>query len=252
MSLKNKTIIVTGAASGMGYATVKKLADIGAIVYACDVNFDKLKNIMNYSNNIRIIECDISSSSQCDNMIQKVVAEQAALDGIVNFAGVIKRTGILECTDEEFDFVMKINVNGCFYLTRAAAKAMLKKGKGSIVNVSSIWSNIGASGVLAYCASKGAVSQITRSAALDLAGTGIRVNEIRPGETNTPMLASERKTKFDKKDIEKKLKEIALSIPEKRLAEPSEMADAAIFLLSDASSYMQGSHLTVDGGYSAQ
>ena len=252
MSLKNKIIIVTGAASGMGYATVKKLVDIGAIVYACDVSSKGLENVTSYSKNIKTIKCDISSSSDCNEMIQEVVSAQGKLDGIVNFAGVIKRTGILECTDEEFDFVMRINVNGCFYLTRAAAKAKLVNGKGSIVNVSSIWSSIGASNVLAYCASKGAVSQITRSAALDLAGSGIRVNEIRPGETNTAMLASEREGTFGREDLEKKLKEIALTIPKKRLAEPSEMADAAIFLLSDASSYVQGSHITVDGGYTAQ
>ncbi len=251
MSLEDKIIIVTGAASGMGKATVFKLHELGSFVYACDLNADGLIEFKELERVVRI-PLNISSSEQCDGLIKKVISEKEHLDGLVNFAGVIKRTGILECTDEEFDFVMKTNVYGCFYMVQATARAMIKQGSGSIVNISSIWSDIGARGVLAYCTSKGAVSQITRSAALDLAGTGVRVNEIRPGETNTPMLASERNAEFSPADVEKKLTEIAITIPEKRLAKPEEMADAAIFLLSDKSSYMQGASLTVDGGYSAQ
>ncbi|WP_335965476.1 SDR family oxidoreductase [Galbibacter sp. PAP.153] len=248
---KNKTILVTGAASGMGKAMVKKLVDKGARVYACDWNENGLAEFLE-SSNISVIKLDVSSSSACNAVAEQIVKERGRLDGMVNFAGVIKRTGILDCTDEDFDYVMKVNVYGTFYLTRAIAQVMLRQGSGSIVNVSSVWSTIGASGVLAYCTSKGAVSQLTRSSALDLAGTGVRINEIRPGETNTAMLASERKGTFTKEDIAKKLKEIAVSIPEKRLADPEEMANAALFLLSDESSYIQGSSITVDGGYSAQ
>jgi len=250
MSLSGKIIIVTGAASGMGRATVEKLLSEKAIVYAVDWNEAVLKNVCE-RNEAHPITCDISKSQSCNRLIDKVVENEGRLDGIVNFAGVLKRTGILDCTDEEFDFVMNINTKGCFYLTRAVARIMEKQGSGSIVNVSSIWSDIGAKGVLAYCASKGAVSQITRCAALDLAGTGVRVNEVRPGETNTPMLASERGKDFTQEDINNKLKEIAATIPEKRLADPEEIANAAIFLLSDDSSYIQGSHITVDGGYTA-
>lgn len=241
---------MTGAASGMGKATVEKLLSEKAVVYAVDWNEAVLKKAFEMTE-VHPIMCDISKSQTCDGLIDKVVNNEGRVDGIVNFAGVLKRTGILDCTDEEFDYVIDINTKGCFYLTRAVARKMVKQGSGSIVNVSSIWSDVGAKGVLAYCASKGAVSQITRCAALDLAGTGVRVNEIRPGETNTPMLASERGRDFTQVDIDNKLKEIAATIPEKRLAEPAEIANAAIFLLSDDSSYMQGSHITVDGGYTA-
>lgn len=247
IEFKDKTVLVTGVASGMGKATVKKLIGKGAFVYACDWNEAGLEEFSG-SSNISVVKLDVSSSSACNALGDQIVKERGRLDGVVNFAGVIKRTGILDCTDEEFDYVMKINAYGTFYLTRVAARIMLQQGKGSIVNVSSVWSNIGASGVLAYCASKGAVSQITRSAALDLASSGVRMNEVRPGETNTSMLASERKGTFTEEDIDKKLKEIAISIPEKRLADPEEMADAALFLLSDRSSYIQGSYITVDGG----
>ena len=244
----NKTIIVTGAASGMGRAATLKLREYGATVYAADRNHSGLKETCEQSG-AKPCVIDISQADECNALVKRVKTEQGKLDGLANFAGVLKRTGLLECTDEEFDFVMDINVKGCFYLCRAAARQMKQQGAGSIVNVSSIWSEIAAAGVFGYCVSKGAVSQITRSAALDLAGTGVRVNEVRPGETNTAMLSSERGYEMSQAEIDAKLAEIADSIPEKRLADPSEIAAAAIFLLSDQSSYMQGASITVDGGY---
>jgi len=247
-AFENKVIVVTGAASGMGFAATELLRGLEATVYAADRNKEGLDNAC-AKTGARPHPIDISDVGQCEALIAKVKAEQGRLDGLVNFAGVLKRTGILECTDEEFDFVLNTNVKGCFYLCRAAARLMKEQGFGSIVNVSSIWSEIAAPGVFAYCVSKGAVSQITRSAALDLAGTGVRINEIRPGETNTPMLASERGYTMSQKDIDAKLKEIAASLPEKRLADPGEIAQAAVFLLSDLSSYMQGAGIIVDGGY---
>lgn len=244
----NKTIIVTGAASGMGRATTLKLREYGATVYAADRNDSALNATCEQSGALPCL-IDISKVQACNALVKKAHTEQGKLDGLVNFAGVIKRSGLLECTDEEFNFVMDINVKACFYLCRAAAIQMKKQGAGSIVNVSSIWSDIAAAGVFGYCVSKGAVSQITRSAALDLAGTGVRVNEVRPGETNTAMLASERGYTMSDAEIQQKLDTIAEAIPEKRLANPGEIAAAAIFLLSDQSSYMQGASVTVDGAY---
>lgn len=250
MNLANKTIVVTGAASGMGRAATDMLRDEGATVYAADWKREPLEESCRANGAIPCVT-DVSSSAECDELVARAAREQGTLDGVVNFAGVLKRTGVLDCTDEEFDFVLDVNVKGCFYLCRAAARVMKRQGHGSIVNISSIWSDIGAAGVVAYCASKGAVSQITRSAALDLAGSGVRVNEVRPGETNTPMLASERGKTLSEREIDEKLAAIAATIPEKRLAEPREIAAAALFLLSDASSYMQGSSITVDGAYTA-
>jgi len=249
--MRDKIFIVTGAASGMGRAATEMLRAEGAMVYAADRQQDTLEqSCLSCGALPRVV--DISISAECDLLVSNVVDEQGRLDGIVNFAGVLKRTGILDCSNEEFDFVIDVNVKGCFYVCRAAARVMKAQGFGSIVNISSIWNDVGAAGVLAYCASKGAVSQITRSAALDLAGSGVRVNEVCPGETNTPMLASERGFAMSQQDIDGKLEEIAATIPEKRLAEPREIAAAVLFLLSDASSYMQGSSITVDGGYKAR
>jgi meso-butanediol dehydrogenase/(S,S)-butanediol dehydrogenase/diacetyl reductase len=201
MTLKEKIIIVTGAASGMGRAATEMLRAQDSVVYAADRQQTALDKCCSAHGAIPCVT-DISNSAECDALVARVMQERGRLDGIVNFAGVLKRTGILECTNEEFDFVMDVNVKGCFYLCRAAGRVMKEQGFGSIVNVSSIWSDIGAAGVLAYCASKGAVSQITRSAALDLAGSGVRVNEVRPGETNTPMLASERGGTLTQQEID--------------------------------------------------
>lgn len=250
MSFQGSIIAVTGAASGMGRATVGLLAGKGATVYAIDINEPRLRDACDETGAFARV-CDISNSAAVDALIDNIVDEQGCLDGLVNFAGVLKRTGVLDCTDDEFDFVMNVNVKGCFYLCRAAARKMKSQGRGSIVNVSSIWSDVGAAGVLAYCASKGAVSQITRSAALDLAGSGVRINEVRPGETNTPMLASERGSTLSRSEIDEKLVAIAKTIPEGRLAEPAEIARVAMFLLSDDASYMQGTSITVDGAYTA-
>jgi len=247
-SFHNKVVIVTGAASGMGAAATELLRSLNATVYAADRNKEGLDSVCTRTGALPYV-IDVSRVEQCNDIVSKAKKEQGRLDGLINFAGVLKRTGILDCSDEEFDFVLDINVKGCFYLCRAASHVMKEQGFGSIVNISSIWSDIAAPGVFAYCVSKGAVSQITRSAALDLAGTGVRINEVRPGETNTPMLASERGYTMSREEIEKKLKEIAESLPEKRLANPMEIAQAAVFLLSDRSSYMQGASLTVDGGY---
>ena len=247
-SFEDRTIIVTGAASGMGLATARRLCELGAAVYAADVDERPLAEACE---RIGAKPCivDVSVPGQCRELVETACREQGRLDGAVNFAGVLKRTGLLDCSDAEFDRVLDVNVKGCFYLCREAARVMKQQGFGSIVNISSIWSDIAAPGVFAYCVSKGAVSQITRSAALDLAGSGVRVNEVRPGETNTPMLASERGRTLSAGEIEQILSTIAASIPERRLAEPEEIANAAIFLLSDESSYMQGASITVDGAY---
>ena len=191
MRFQGRAILVTGAASGMGRATTKLLSEQGATVYAVDRNEAMLLEVCEASGAIARV-CDIAIPGESDSLVGEIVREQGKLDGVVNFAGVLKRTGILECTDEDFDYVMNVNARGCFFLCRAAARVMKSRGSGSIVNISSIWSEVGAAGVLAYCASKGAVSQITRAAALDLAGTGVRVNEVRPGGTLVVILLCRR------------------------------------------------------------
>ena len=158
---------------------------------------------------------------------------------MVNAAGIIVRADALNTSDEQWQRVMNVNVNGVFFMSRAALGPMKQQGKGTIVNFGSIWGDVGATGVIAYCASKGAVHQITRAMALDHVQDGIRINAVCPGEVNTPMLASERTEPVTPELMQ-------------RLAEPVEIARVVLFLASDAASYMTGALVKVDAGYTAR
>ena len=143
---------------------------------------------------------------------------------------------------------MNVNVNGVFFMSRAAIPVMKQQGKGAIINFGSIWGDVGATNVVAYCASKGAVHQITRAMALDYVLDGIRINAVCPGEVNTPMLRSGRDRPPTKADMQA----LADSVPMKRLADPSEIARVVLFLASDAASYMTGAMVPVDAGFTAR
>ncbi len=158
------------------------------------------------------------------------------------------RADALDTSDEQWQRVMNVNVNGVFFMSRAAIGPMKAQGRGVIVNFGSIWGGVGAAGVVAYCASKGAVHQITRAMALDHARDGIRINAVCPGEVNTPMLASERSQPVTPELMQR----IAESVPTGRLAEPVEIARVVLFLASDAASYMTGAMVNVDAGYTAR
>ncbi|GAG72191.1 unnamed protein product, partial [marine sediment metagenome] len=191
---------------------------------------------------------DVSDSYFCQHAVDSALKEHGRLDVLVNCAGTIIRADALGTSDEAWHRVMAVNVNGVFFMSKAAVVPMKKQGKGAIINFGSIWGGMGASGVVAYCASKGAVHQITKAMALDHVKDGIRINAVCPGEVNTPMLASERPTPPTPEDLQKLAEE---TVPMGRLAEPIEIARVVLFLASDAASYMTGSLVTVDAGYTA-
>ncbi|HMQ52077.1 MAG TPA: SDR family oxidoreductase, partial [Anaerolineae bacterium] len=140
------------------------------------------------------------------------------------------------------------NLSGVFFMSRAAIAVMKRQGKGAIVNFGSIWGDVGAAGVAAYCATKGGVHLLTKAMALDHAQEGIRINAVCPGEVNTPMLQSERQEPVTPELMQR----LADTVPMGRLAEPIEIARVVLFLASDAASYMTGSLVTVDAGYTAR
>jgi NAD(P)-dependent dehydrogenase (short-subunit alcohol dehydrogenase family) len=144
---------------------------------------------------------------------------------------------------------MAVNIDAVFYLSRAAITHMVTQQSGAIVNFGSIWGGVGASGVLAYCATKGAVHQLTRAMALDHAEDGIRINAVAPGEVNTPMLAFGRPNTPSEEDLAALAE---ATIPVKRLAEPEEIAKVVRFLASNEASYITGAIVPVDGGYTAR
>ena len=249
MKFQDNVVIITGAASGMGAATAREFTATGATVAIVDRNRELAEEVAAGIGSPAPIIGDVGDSSFCDQAVKRVVEVYGRLDVLVNCAGIIVRADALGTSDEDWRRIMGANVDGVFFMSRAAIPQMQKQGKGAIVNFGSIWGGVGAAGVTAYCATKGAVHQITKAMALDHAQDGIRINAVCPGEVNTPMLASERPQPPTPEDLQKLAEE---TIPMARLAEPEEIARVVVFLASDAASYMTGSLVTVDAGYTAR
>lgn len=245
----DRSVVITGSASGMGAASAREFAEAGAKVTIVDMNETLSQQVAAEIGAENPIIGDISDSHFCNKVIESTIERYGSIDVLVNCAGTILRANSEDTTDADWERVMSTNVNGVFFMSRAAIKPMKKRGKGVIINFGSIWGSVGSPGVVAYCASKGAVHQITRAMALDHARDGIRINAVCPGEVNTPMLSSGRKSPLTQKDLQKLADE---TIPMARLAEPKEIAKVVVFLASDDSSYMTGSMVTIDAGFTAR
>lgn len=239
--------MVTGGASGMGAATARRLSAGGAQVSIIDRNADLAVSVAAQIGGTSIVG-DIADSAFCDAAVATAVGHHGRLDVLVNAAGVIVRASGEDTTDEQWARIMGVNVSGTFFMCRAALRVMKPQRRGAIVNFGSIWGDLGSAGVAAYCASKGAVHNLTRALAMDHASDGIRVNAVCPGEVNTPMLQSERAEAV----TDELLARIAASVPMGRLADPDEIARVVCFLASDDASYMTGAMVSVDAGYGAR
>lgn len=245
MRLENKIAIVTGAASGIGKAIAEKFINEGARVVFSDVNSDTTL-VSAFGDQALFVKCDVSKSAEVENLIGQTIEHFGGLDIMVNNAGISGAGGVIEVTDESWDKTIAINLSGVMFGMRAAAKAMKQKGvKGSIINMSSILGKVGFNGAIAYCAAKGGVVQLTQAGALDLAADQIRVNAIAPGFIETNMT----------KDI-LALKQfndmIISSTPLGHVGQVSDIASAAVYLASDEASYVTGSVVYVDGGWTAR
>lgn len=239
--------MVTGGASGMGAATARQLSAGGAHVSIIDRNAALAISVAAEIGGTSIVG-DIADSSFCDAAVATAVGHHGSLDVLVNAAGVIVRASGEDTTDEQWARIMGVNVSGTFFMCRAALRVMKTQRRGAIVNFGSIWGDLGSAGVAAYCASKGAVHNLTRALAMDHASDGIRVNAVCPGEVNTPMLQSERAEAV----TDELLARLAASVPMGRLADPDEIARVVCFLASDDASYMTGAMVSVDAGYGAR
>lgn len=249
MDFTGKVALITGAASGMGAATAREFAAAGGHVVIVDLNAGLARNVAAEIGVQEPIIGDVSDSAFCRRAVEMTLKRHGRLDILVNCAGIIFRADAQGTSDENWRRVMAVNVDGVFFMSRAAIGQMKKQGSGVIINFGSIWGGVGAAGVAAYCASKGAVHNLTRAMALEHARDGIRINAVCPGEVNTPMLASGRPSPPTPEDL-KKLGETM--VPMGRLADPVEIARVVLFLASDAASYMTGSLVTVDAGYTAR
>jgi len=241
MELQNKVAIVTGAASGIGKAIADDFISQGAKVVYSDIN-----EVKDLPENGKYFKADVSNSEDVKKLLEFAVAEFGSLEVMVNNAGIGSLGGILEENDDNFNKVIDINLKGTFYGTREASKYMEENNiKGSIINISSILGEVGFKGAVSYCASKGAVAQLTKASAVDLAEKNIRVNAIGPGFIKTAMTEELLKNP-DFNNL------VISSTPMGRVGKPQEIADLATFLASDKASYITGQVIFADGAWTSK
>lgn len=247
--LSDKVAIVTGAAKGMGKADSLKLAGAGAKVVLCDIDVAGCQlvadEIKKNGGEGAVVKCDTSKKSDIDNVVAEALKAFGKIDILVNNAGIYPFEPFLQMPEENFMKVININLKGYFLMAQACAKEMAKQKSGSIINITSIASIVGFAGLTHYCGSKGGVLGMSRAMALELAPMGIRVNNIAPGAIDTPGTHT--------MDMDEKAKQAMVApVPMKRWGRPEEIANAVLFLASDESSYMTGSTMVVDGGWTAE
>jgi meso-butanediol dehydrogenase/(S,S)-butanediol dehydrogenase/diacetyl reductase len=248
--LQGKTMLVTGATSGIGAAIAKAAAEAGAKLLLCGRSESRGEAIRRACGTDAVfVAADLAEPGAADRLVGAAVAAFGRLDVAVNNAGIIYRGTVETTTDEEWTHTLAVNVTGVFQMCRAAVRQMKRQGHGTIVNIGSDWSLVGGANAFAYCASKGAVAQMTRAMAIDHARDKIRVNCVCPGDIDTPMLAS--MFAADGMTHAEGLAALGAGIPMGRVGRPEEIAKATVFLASDASSYMTGAMLSVDGGITA-
>lgn len=247
--LEGKSALITGGASGIGRATALLFAKEGAAVAVVDINPNDGQavagEIKDSGGKAIFIRCDVTRYDDCQKAVQKVVDEFGGLDILFNNAGIIRRADVVETTEAEWDMVMNVNVKSIFLLSKFAIPVMSKAGGGSIINTSSGWGIKGGRNAISYCASKAAVVNMTKAMALDHGAQKIRVNSVCPGDTFTPMLRNEARQLGQPED---EFMTEAADRPLRRYGQPEEIAQAVLYLASDAASYVTGSVLVVDGG----
>ena len=236
-----KTALITGASGGIGAGIAKELAAMGytlAITY--NKNSAKAEELCRQLGNARAFQCDISSFASVKKLYTDVINAFGHIDLVVNNAGTAY-TGLLQyMKEEEILHIINTDLNGVIFSTRFAARAMVKKHCGNIINISSVWGVAGASCEAVYSAAKGGVIAFTKAMAKELAPSGIRVNCISPGVIKTPMLDCY---------TEEDLQALAEETPLERIGTPEDVAKAVAFLASDNSSFITGQNIVVDGGF---
>ena len=245
MRLQGKVALISGAARGMGAAEARLFAKEGAHVVLGDVLRQEGQAVANEINDAGgqalFVPLDVTSEDSWRNAVNAAVERFGNLNILVNNAGILVREELEEGTDHGWDSTMNVNAKGVFLGMKLAVPSMLKAGGGSIINISSI-SGIVSLGYPAYNASKGAVRLLTKNVAIQYADQNIRINSIHPGVINTAMMDGDTRSDEDWDRL----------IPLGRFAEPIEVAYGVLFLASDESSFMTGSELVIDGGFTAQ
>ncbi|WP_269857892.1 2,3-dihydro-2,3-dihydroxybenzoate dehydrogenase [Streptomyces sp. RPT161] len=251
--MENKVALVTGAAGGIGTAVVRALGERGAAVAAVDRDADGLRDVVEKltADGLRVaaFPADVTDSAQVDAVVEAVEARLGPVEYLVNAAGVLRLGEVRDFSDEDWSTTFGVNVNGVFHLSRAVVNRMAPRMRGAIVTVASNAAGTPRTEMAAYAASKAAASMFTKSLGLEVARFGIRCNVVAPGSTDTPMLSSMWHDESGPSGtIEGRPDAFRVGIPLGRLARPSNVADAVVFLLSDQAAHITLHVLTVDGG----
>jgi 3-oxoacyl-[acyl-carrier protein] reductase len=243
LSLTDKVALVTGAAQGIGKAVALLLARNGADLIVSDINLEKAeetaKEIQAIGRRAVAIKVDVANLGDVEQMVEAVLEHFGHIDILINNAGITRDRLILRMTEEDWDAVLNINLKGTFHCTKVVIRHMSKQRNGRIVNIASVVGEMGNAGQANYSASKAGVIGFTKTIAREFAQRGINVNAIAPGYIETPMTEALP---------EKAKEELKRVIPMERLGRPEDVAEAVLFLVSEASSYITGQVLNVNGG----
>lgn len=239
MRLKGKTALVTGAAGGIGYAVVEIFAKEGATVFAADIVEPRAP----YPKGVKGLHLDVTREDAWAAAVKIILDDSRRIDVLVNNAGIIAYEPLHELGMEAWMHMIAVDQTGVFLGMREVIPAMRRQKSGSIINISSIWGSAAVSGAHSYHATKGAVRNMSKNAAMTYAADGIRVNSLHPGFIHTP-LTDAQDAGLNKAVID--------ATPMKRGGQPIEIAYGCLFLASDESSYVTGTELVIDGGYLAQ
>ena len=245
MRFNDQVAIVTGGANGIGRACASAFAAEGAAVVVADIDGEAgpaaVQAIETGGGQALFVKTDVGDAGQVQRLIERTLARFGRLDVLINNAGIIRTADFLEISEADFDAVLRVNLKGVFLVGQAAARVMVKQGKGAIVNMSSTNAVVAIPNQVPYATSKGAVNQLTKVMALALADKGVRVNAIGPGSIMTELL----QTVMSDAGARQK---ILSRTPLGRCGEPAEVARVALFLASDDASYLTGQCIYPDGG----
>lgn len=252
-SIKDKVALITGAASGIGKATAELFTVEGANVILVDIDVERgeqlKRKLQGLNPQTLFIKADVSKDNEVRRMVRRAIEEFNRIDILFNNAGIGIFGSVVSLTEEEWDREIEVNLKSVFLVSKYVIPEMQRSGGGTIINTASGAGIVGTKFSVAYCASKGGIIALTKAMALDHAKDGIRVNAIAPGVVDTPF---NDKILAESDDPERARKEMEDAHPMGRLCAPEEVATVALFLASEDSSFITGTVLSVDGGYTAQ